>query len=211
MLVYEGEALSLWELRYEIEQERRMTSGDYDLLFYDGESGEKIEDENLRIEKNSRIIVERIPLTGINGPLLNRNKSSSQKVPPENYVCYRCGEKGHFIQHCPHKNDNVYKGPNSNRTFGIPKYQVDANNTKKEWDRQTNKFKYKNVPEEFKCSECLGILENAVGASCRHLYCEKCILVGERCPTCRKTIMHAKRIEEMDEKILIYKSRNDIE
>ena len=42
--------------------------------------------------------------------------------PPQGYVCYRCGEKGHWIQVCPTNDDpNFEKKPRVKRTTGIPK------------------------------------------------------------------------------------------
>lgn len=42
--------------------------------------------------------------------------------PPNGYVCYRCGEKGHWIQKCP-TNDNAEfdNRPRLKRTTGIPR------------------------------------------------------------------------------------------
>jgi protein MPE1 len=42
--------------------------------------------------------------------------------PPQGYICYRCGEKGHWIQLCP-TNDNPEfdNRPRVKRTTGIPK------------------------------------------------------------------------------------------
>ncbi|KAL8828239.1 MAG: hypothetical protein Q9191_002709 [Dirinaria sp. TL-2023a] len=42
--------------------------------------------------------------------------------PPPGYVCYRCGEKGHFIQACPTNDDPNFDGrPRIKRTTGIPR------------------------------------------------------------------------------------------
>lgn len=42
--------------------------------------------------------------------------------PPAGYVCYRCGEKGHWIQQCPTNNDPSFDGrPRVKRTTGIPR------------------------------------------------------------------------------------------
>lgn len=208
MLVYEGEALSLWELRYEIEQERKMTSNDYDLLFYDAENNERIEDENAKIEKNSRIIVERIPNHGMPTKSVFK-RENTQRVPPDNYVCYRCGEKGHFIQFCPRKHEEIYEGPNFGKLAGVPKHLISADNkvakTNKEWKKQTNSVKYKDVPENLRCTECRGSLENPVMTSCKHNFCEECILPGERCVRCRKTVLYVNKNEELEHLVQNYK------
>lgn len=41
--------------------------------------------------------------------------------PPPGYVCYRCGQKGHWIQACPTNNDPTWEGKRVRRTTGIPK------------------------------------------------------------------------------------------
>ncbi|ODV88961.1 hypothetical protein CANCADRAFT_32374 [Tortispora caseinolytica NRRL Y-17796] len=41
--------------------------------------------------------------------------------PPEKYVCFRCGQKGHWIQACPLLNNPDLEGKVIRRTVGIPK------------------------------------------------------------------------------------------
>jgi len=42
--------------------------------------------------------------------------------PPQGYICYRCGEKGHWIQSCPTNDNPEYDNrPRVKRTTGIPK------------------------------------------------------------------------------------------
>ncbi|KAK9314380.1 DWNN domain-containing protein [Lipomyces starkeyi] len=41
--------------------------------------------------------------------------------PPPGYVCYRCGQKGHWIQNCPTNNDPNWEHRRMKRTTGIPK------------------------------------------------------------------------------------------
>lgn len=41
--------------------------------------------------------------------------------PPPGYVCYRCGQKGHWIQACPTNNDPNWEGKRVRRTTGIPR------------------------------------------------------------------------------------------
>ncbi|KAL8700880.1 MAG: hypothetical protein Q9224_000763 [Gallowayella concinna] len=44
------------------------------------------------------------------------------RPPPPGYVCYRCGEKGHWIQACPTNDDPAYVNrPRVKRTTGIPR------------------------------------------------------------------------------------------
>ncbi|KPV76905.1 uncharacterized protein RHOBADRAFT_51889 [Rhodotorula graminis WP1] len=45
-----------------------------------------------------------------------------RKDPPPGYICYRCGQKGHWIQDCPKNSDPAYDNrPRIKRTTGIPK------------------------------------------------------------------------------------------
>ncbi|CAO3627998.1 unnamed protein product [Cunninghamella blakesleeana] len=64
-----------------------------------------------------------------NGNNMNANPDSKEqsyqvplRVPPPNYVCYRCGQKGHYINQCPTNGDKDYdRHPRIKRTTGIPK------------------------------------------------------------------------------------------
>ncbi len=47
--------------------------------------------------------------------------SQQQRVPPPGYVCYRCSQPGHFIQHCPTNGDPRYDVPKVKRALGIPR------------------------------------------------------------------------------------------
>ncbi|TNY23370.1 DWNN domain-containing protein [Rhodotorula diobovata] len=45
-----------------------------------------------------------------------------RRDPPPGYICYRCGQKGHWIQDCPKNSDPAYDNrPRIKRTTGIPK------------------------------------------------------------------------------------------
>jgi protein MPE1 len=47
---------------------------------------------------------------------------TSENEPPLGYVCYRCGEKGHWIKECPTNDDPNYENkPRIKRTTGIPR------------------------------------------------------------------------------------------
>jgi len=48
--------------------------------------------------------------------------TTSENEPPLGYVCYRCGEKGHWIKECPTNDDPNYENkPRIKRTTGIPR------------------------------------------------------------------------------------------
>jgi protein MPE1 len=49
-------------------------------------------------------------------------KHNSENEPPLGYICYRCGEKGHWIKECPTNDDpNWENKPRIKRTTGIPR------------------------------------------------------------------------------------------
>ncbi|KAL8675286.1 MAG: hypothetical protein Q9168_000315 [Polycauliona sp. 1 TL-2023] len=57
-----------------------------------------------------------------NGPFKTKQTNVPDRPPPPGYVCYRCGEKGHWIQACPTNDDPAYVNrPRVKRTTGIPR------------------------------------------------------------------------------------------
>ncbi|KAJ2924271.1 hypothetical protein H1R20_g12818, partial [Candolleomyces eurysporus] len=52
---------------------------------------------------------------------------TSDRPLPASYVCYRCGQKGHWIQDCPTNNDREFDNrPRIKRTTGIPRSMLKA-------------------------------------------------------------------------------------
>ncbi|CAG8751903.1 12128_t:CDS:2, partial [Ambispora leptoticha] len=51
----------------------------------------------------------------------NTPQNTPQKIPPPNYVCFRCGTKGHYINNCPTNGDKEYDKNKIKRTTGIPR------------------------------------------------------------------------------------------
>ena len=56
------------------------------------------------------------------GPSKGKPANQPDHPPPPGYICYRCGEKGHWIMVCPTNDDPAYDGrPRVKRTTGIPR------------------------------------------------------------------------------------------
>lgn len=56
------------------------------------------------------------------GAEFQRRAFEPSKPTPPGYICYRCGQKGHWIQDCPTNSDRDFDNrPKLKRTTGIPK------------------------------------------------------------------------------------------
>lgn len=56
------------------------------------------------------------------GPNKGKPANLPDHPPPPGYICYRCGEKGHWIMVCPTNDDPAYDSrPRVKRTTGIPR------------------------------------------------------------------------------------------
>lgn len=208
-ILFEGPSLTVWELRSEIISQKNLISKDFDLLFFDSETNEKINDDYQNIHRNSTIIVERVP------NWISKNKSTVEirnyKMPP-NYVCFRCGQRGHYIQHCPTNEDKAFDLLRFRKPTGIPKtflQPVSADNdspmliTKEgscvkavpqfhEWKSYINKNMNILGNEDILCNCCNKIPENLVVTNCGHIYCRKCVSVGMTCIACELFINDLK-------------------
>lgn len=230
---FESNGLPLWELKYEIIAQRKMVSKDFDLLFYDAETEEQITDEYAHIPRNSHIIVHRIPAWMSKNSIPIRERKTDQipskkflKEPPENYICFRCGNKGHFIQHCPTNNNRDFDIVKFRRPSGIPRDYLEKVNggmegsnamlvtddgfvkalpQTQEWAKHGTILKgLGNIPQDLKCSRCCGLMSRPVVTSCGHRYCEGCIQVDARCAVCSKIVTRANYDRKTASKIDVF-------
>lgn len=61
-------------------------------------------------------------------PGMHNNPNQVMGNPPPNYVCYRCGTPGHYIQNCPTNGDPEYDQHRVKKKTGIPKSFMKAVN-----------------------------------------------------------------------------------
>ncbi|KAG5858757.1 DWNN domain-containing protein [Encephalitozoon hellem] len=222
-ILFQGTGLPLWELKYEIINQRKMVSKDFDLLFFDGETNEEINDEYQLISMNSHVIVNRIPLWMSKGGYNVKEKRlesqghhhSTQKynkAVPESYVCFRCGQKGHYIQNCHTNQDKAFDILRIRKPSGIPKDflvpvsgesvpsnaamlvtpeggYVKAQPQVQEWKKYKQRSKMTvEIPERLKCPSCHCLLVNPMRTSCGHTLCDQCVRVDKKCYVCSKVI-----------------------
>ncbi|KAI5181238.1 protein MPE1 [Nematocida sp. AWRm80] len=125
------------------------------------------------------------------------------KIPPSSYVCYRCGQKGHFIQFCPTNKNKQYDAVRIRKATGIPKTFlvpaeqdpatsvllneegkfVRAQPQTKEFSKHfTQKSIHSSLPDEFKCPGCGNMYASPMRLDCQHVVCEAC--TDSKCPVC---------------------------
>ncbi|KAI5185115.1 hypothetical protein NEHOM01_0620 [Nematocida homosporus] len=224
-------SMPLWELRAEIVSLRHLTLHDYHLVFYLENESTPVTDNYTTIHSNTKVLVERVPTymqVGVKEALEKSKEKGdneagdkrgeegrssisvpstfSARIPPPNYICFRCGEKGHYIQMCPTNSNKQYDAMRVKKATGIPKtFLVPAEestfsvllNEEGKFVRaqpQTREFskhfgagsRSRTVPVAFKCGQCLGLLADAMALECGHSVCEYC--VGNRCPVCHKRV-----------------------
>ena len=60
--------------------------------------------------------------TVVRGGMQNMMMDANEREPHAGYICFRCGEKGHFINACPTLGNKDYDNrPKLKKTTGIPK------------------------------------------------------------------------------------------
>ena len=135
-MVIGGDSITLGKFREKVLQETNLeaTADGFDFSFANLESGETYLNDTRLITANSRVLVKRIPHRSevLIAPKektteTNNRRASAQtlasfatsqkvgKVPLGDYVCYRCNQKGHFIQDCPKRFDKSFV------PLGLPK------------------------------------------------------------------------------------------
>lgn len=217
-------SIPLWELRSTIISIHCMNSEDFDLIFFDDHI--TLTDDHHTLSNHCNVIIKRIPAwmsSKKKDTKSLRTPSKFLSVPTSNYICYRCGEKGHFIQNCPTNADKNYDYIRVRKPTGIPKSFLKPVNEEEmgtiiteqgkmkvtlrleEWEKL--KGDHFDVPIEFKCQMCEMLMASAVLSNCNHGFCENCVGKGTKCNVCGSKInniiddiLMRKKIEKFIEK-----------
>ncbi|XP_011621452.1 E3 ubiquitin ligase PQT3-like isoform X1 [Amborella trichopoda] len=120
-----------------------------------------------------------------------------RKTPPQGYVCHRCNNPGHFIQHCPTNGDPNFDIKRVKPPTGIPKSMLMATPDgsyalpsgavavlkpneaafEKEIEGLPSTRTISDLPPELRCPLCKEVMKDAVLTSkcCFKSFCDKCI------------------------------------
>lgn len=207
-ITFEGVGLQACELKSEIISQKQMLSEDFDLQLFESDTSAEINDDQM-VYRNSSVIVKRIPLWMAKSKPVRERQSIKQKKgfkqPPPNYTCFRCGQKGHYIQFCPTNNDKSYDIVRLRNPTGIPKAflvptsseQVPEAASKlvtneglvqvqpqtQEWNRMKGGIR-KAVPNSLVCGACNSVYRDPVRTNCGHSFCNGCVKIGDPCVLC---------------------------
>lgn len=224
-ITFEGAGLQGWELRSEIVSQKQMLSEDFDLQLYEADTGEEIEDDQM-IYRNSSVVVKRIPLWMAKSRPAKERQSIKHKKgfrqPPPSYTCFRCGQKGHYIQFCPTNNDKSYDIVRIRRPTGIPRAflvptssdqipeaasklvttggLVQVQPQTQEWNKVRQSIRA-SAPGGLLCPICSSILASPIRVDCGHAFCNGCAEVGEHCVLCSATIATKSTDTELEKAI----------
>lgn len=217
-LTFEGASIPLWELRTEIINVERMTAKDFDLLFFIDDN--QLTNESTPVYRNTTVIVKRIPIWMSKTTI--EPKKHSKYVPrlPPNYICFRCGQKGHFIQHCPTNDDKNYDLLRIRKATGIPKdflkpvkekegtsLLVTQEGSYVQAQPQIHMFKVHgqiNVSSDrLVCKYCTSLMNEPVSTECGHTFCKNCVIFNE-CVVCGRKVGKIMERGDLGEEIERY-------
>lgn len=221
-VMFEGTSISLWELRAEIVNIERMTAKDFDLLFFIDDN--QLINENTPIYRNSIVIIKRIPVWM--SKTVVETKKQSKYIPklPPNYICFRCGQKGHFIQHCPTNDDKTYDLLRIRRATGIPKdflkpvkenestsLLVTQEGSYVKAQPQVHMFKVHSQvtvsSDKLLCKYCISLMNEPVSIECQHSFCKNCVIF-DNCIVCGKKVGKIIEREDLKKEIDRYIEHN---
>lgn len=125
--------------------------------------------------------------------------------PPPGYVCFRCGQKGHYIAYCPTNTDPNFDKPKLKKSTGIPRSflktvsatdesagagvlvtpdgsLVVAVSNDQAWQKVSiaasrSAIDQTAVPAELKCMICTNLMNEPMCCpACKKAFCEECIM-----------------------------------
>lgn len=171
-LTFDTESLPLWQVRSLIIDQESLISQDFDLHLFDNNI--PLKDDNQLIHNNTSLILKRVPNWMYEQKPTKLYKPRFNTKPLDNYLCFRCGEKGHYISQCNNLQDNV----KLKKPTGIPKAFLKkgtgtfvTNEGTYEMVPQIDKFKMDAVNR--KCDVC-GFVNVASKKQCGCIVCIDC-------------------------------------